>query len=1141
MAHVCKNIGGALALPRIVALLTSLLLAFAPGAGWAQSANLLPNAVQQFFNANGLPVSNGTVYFYIPSTSTGKTVWSDSAQTNPLPQPVQLNAGGYPQTSGGNETGIFGSGSYRQIVKDSLGNTVWDFVTSSPLTSSAGQVGTGDGLAVGTVMPYGGTTPPTNYLFTFGQAVSRTTYSTLMSALTLTQTITCVSSNTQVTVQNSSSMRVGAPIEASCLNAGTTISSITNLTTIVVSAGAASSGTVSATVFPWGNGNGGTTFNLPDFRSYVLAGVPNMGGTDPGRITQAFCGTAPTQDLGLGGNCGAQSTTLAQSALPNVSPTFTGNAVTPTTASTSLSMNSYTPTGTVSVASGSISTTTPAKQASAVGSSQAAVMSSTTPDATLTDTVSDTRTWGFAGTPATLTGSVSVTMNALTPSGTISSLSGGVSQTAFSRLPPTTFVNYIIKALPDIATTLPSIGPDSVMANFSPTAGQPTGFTMPNCSGADQALNYSYVSHSIGCQNIAGGGSGHNYIDVFLIIGDSNAVGQGDSTQSPGVPPGQVLQYCSTGVISDANDPTCNAVDPAQNASTGSMWPAMGLAYGRRVGLVLAGKSGSTQSSVGDLGFGNWDVGGSLVASSLTAVNAAMAAFTTAGYTPQFKGVVYVLGANDAYQINLSVETAGEYSAALAAMVARYRAATIGSVLQTNMPFFLPLVGLAAPGSAQPNYADSGYNQVRAAQQAFVTSDTRSFIPFANLYSFSARGLNSTNSHFTQAGYNQLGFYIGSNLVPSAYSLTPFSLTSSADTTGPRQQTAYTVAQDVSAGQTIREIVGVNGAGVLSERRQNGTIAAPTAVQSGDVIGVYTSNTYGATGWHVRDQGAITFQATENHTDAAAGTDASIYVTPNGANTPQVYFHLLNGPTTFYANATTGNDANPCSLASPCQTAQRLIDLQNYVDNAGFAVTLQLADGTYPGAVACSHGFLGGGTVTLQGNVGTPTNVVLNSGLAPIGITATSGCRLYVTGIQVKGTDRAIQLNDSGTTVFVCADDFPGGTGPALITAVGLIKVTCGITVSGNYAALFQVQQNGAIVMNQPVSFSGDVTFATAFINIFLNASINMTGSTFNLNGHTITGPRFRADSTGTIISGGLCGSLPGSIAGSATNQGQCL
>lgn len=82
------------------------------------SAILLQNGKQAFSDANGQPLSGGSVYFYAPSTSTPKDTWQDSPQTTLNTNPVILNARG--------EAAIYGSGPYRQVLRDAAGNLIWD-------------------------------------------------------------------------------------------------------------------------------------------------------------------------------------------------------------------------------------------------------------------------------------------------------------------------------------------------------------------------------------------------------------------------------------------------------------------------------------------------------------------------------------------------------------------------------------------------------------------------------------------------------------------------------------------------------------------------------------------------------------------------------------------------------------------------------------------------------------------------------------------------------------------------------------------------------------------------------------------------------------------------------------------------------
>lgn len=85
-------------------------------------AALLPNAFQQFLDSNGQPLAGGQVNFYEVGTTTPKATYQDSALSTPNTNPVILDAAGRAR--------IWGSGSYRQVVMDVFGNTIWDGVTS---------------------------------------------------------------------------------------------------------------------------------------------------------------------------------------------------------------------------------------------------------------------------------------------------------------------------------------------------------------------------------------------------------------------------------------------------------------------------------------------------------------------------------------------------------------------------------------------------------------------------------------------------------------------------------------------------------------------------------------------------------------------------------------------------------------------------------------------------------------------------------------------------------------------------------------------------------------------------------------------------------------------------------------------------
>jgi microcystin-dependent protein len=103
----------------------------------ADAATLLPNGKQQFFDANGNPLAGGSVTFYIPGTSTLKTTWQNSAQTIANTNPINLDIAG--------SAIIYGAGCYREVVKDSASNTIFDQPTCDTSSTNLIWAGTSSG------------------------------------------------------------------------------------------------------------------------------------------------------------------------------------------------------------------------------------------------------------------------------------------------------------------------------------------------------------------------------------------------------------------------------------------------------------------------------------------------------------------------------------------------------------------------------------------------------------------------------------------------------------------------------------------------------------------------------------------------------------------------------------------------------------------------------------------------------------------------------------------------------------------------------------------------------------------------------------------------------------------------------------
>ncbi len=92
------------------------------------TAAILPNGKSQFIDINGNPLVGGSVTFYEPATLSLKDTWQDADQTIINTNPIILDSRG--------QALIYGYGIYRQRVKDSLGNLIWDELTAAPYSPS---------------------------------------------------------------------------------------------------------------------------------------------------------------------------------------------------------------------------------------------------------------------------------------------------------------------------------------------------------------------------------------------------------------------------------------------------------------------------------------------------------------------------------------------------------------------------------------------------------------------------------------------------------------------------------------------------------------------------------------------------------------------------------------------------------------------------------------------------------------------------------------------------------------------------------------------------------------------------------------------------------------------------------------------
>ncbi len=134
--------------------------------------------------------------------------------------------------------------------------------------------GNESGLPIGTIIDFAGPVVPVNFLICDGAAYSRSTYASLLASLV--QSITCTTtngSNVITGISNTSSMYVGAPVEGLPLPAGTVITNINSISSVSLNNNANDTGSNLLVFYNYGNGNGSTTFNVPDCRRKTTVGA----------------------------------------------------------------------------------------------------------------------------------------------------------------------------------------------------------------------------------------------------------------------------------------------------------------------------------------------------------------------------------------------------------------------------------------------------------------------------------------------------------------------------------------------------------------------------------------------------------------------------------------------------------------------------------------------------------------------------------------------------------------------------------------------------------------------------------------------------------------------------------------------------
>lgn len=276
-------------------------------------------------------------------------------------------------------------------------------------------------------------------------------------------------------------------------------------------------------------------------------------------------------------------------------------------------------------------------------------------------------------------------------------------------------------------------------------------------------------------------------VDFFVIVGQSNAEGRGDSALSPAAPNG--IYVNSSGDITALADPVGGAI-------TGSMWPTFSNEWyaltGRKSAFIERATGGT--ALIPDQAGSNWSPSGTLRAATITAATTALNAIIAS--SEYSLGNVYFLwcqGESEAQAINGTTITGAIYKSALEALAYYFK---------SQMPSMVTM-GVIQTGRYSTNGQAANWASIRQAQDDACASSEYLTMLYRGAASAVVMGQMADTVHWTQALLNIAGTAAARELVngptgiPAAPSIAATQLAPTPDTTSVASRT---VSHTTAAG-----------------------------------------------------------------------------------------------------------------------------------------------------------------------------------------------------------------------------------------------------------------------------------------------------------------------------------------------------
>lgn len=244
---------------------------------------------------------------------------------------------------------------------------------------------------------------------------------------------------------------------------------------------------------------------------------------------------------------------------------------------------------------------------------------------------------------------------------------------------------------------------------------------------------------------------------------------------------------------------------------------------------------------------------------------------------------------------------------------------------------------------------------------------------------------------------------------------------------------------------------------------------------------------------------------------------------------------LLSANRTYYVrtDGSNNNTGRANTAAGAFLTIQKAIDvISSTLDISIYTITIQVGNGTYTGAISCKS-CVGTGSVTLQGDIVTPTNVVISTTSADA-ITSSACSTVYtIDGFKIQTTTSGSGIySEKNSPIIVGRVEFGVcATYHAYASLGGSITFANNYTVSGAASCHWIASRQATIICTGlTITITGTPAFSAGWAYVE-NHSLLVAHT--NVYSGSATGVRYTATLTSLIQTNGAgTTAFPGNSAG---------